>query len=260
MIKVLLVEDDVRLADALGGALETYGYVVEQVRTAKAALAAAPADIVLLDLGLPDMDGVDLCRRLRERPDGGDTGVIMVTARGRQRERVRGLRSGADDYVVKPLAVDELCARMEAVLRRTRRRTDDPALALGPLRVDLATRTVTRDGAPVELTRKEFDLLVALAREAGSVVSREHLLLRVWQTSWPGTLRTLEVHIGTLRSKLDVPGLIETVRGVGYRLAAAVPNAADPSAAVPNAADPNTVVPPVERIEPVAPGRPGPRT
>jgi DNA-binding response OmpR family regulator len=237
MIKVLLVEDDVRLADALAGALEARGYVVDQVRTGQAALTAAPVDIILLDLGLPDMDGVDLCRRLRERADGGDTGVIMVTARGRQSERVRGLRSGADDYVVKPLAVDELCARMEAVLRRTRRRSEDPPLTVGPLRVELGTRTVTRDGAPVDLTRKEFDLLAALAREAGSVVSREHLLLRVWHTSWPGTLRTLEVHIGTLRSKLDVPGLIETVRGVGYRLA--VPDVADagppPVSAVPAA-------------------------
>ncbi|KOX20781.1 response regulator transcription factor [Nocardiopsis sp. NRRL B-16309] len=220
MIKVLLVEDDVRLADALAGALEARGYVVDQVRTGQGALTAAPVDIVLLDLGLPDMDGVDLCRRLRERADGADTGIIMVTARGRQSERVRGLRSGADDYVVKPLAVDELCARMEAVLRRTRRRPEDPPLSVGPLSVDLATRTVTRGEAPVDLTRKEFDLLAALVREAGSVVSREHLLLRVWQTSWPGTLRTLEVHIGTLRSKLDVPGLIETVRGVGYRVAA----------------------------------------
>ncbi|NYH51979.1 MULTISPECIES: response regulator transcription factor [Nocardiopsis] len=218
MIKVLLVEDDVRLADALAGALEANGYTVDQVRTAESALAAAPADIVLLDLGLPDMDGIELCARLRERHDVGDTAVIMVTARGRQRERVRGLRAGADDYVVKPLAIEELCARMEAVLRRTRRRADTP-LTAGPLRIDPATRAVTRGGRPVELTRKEFDLLVALVREAGTVVSREHLLLRVWQTAWPGTLRTLEVHVGTLRAKLGVPGLIETVRGVGYRLA-----------------------------------------
>ncbi|MEE2036446.1 response regulator transcription factor [Nocardiopsis sp. CT-R113] len=217
MIKVLLVEDDVRLADALAGALEANGYSVDQVRTAEGALAAAPADLVLLDLGLPDMDGIELCGRLRERHDAGDTGVIMVTARGRQRERVRGLRAGADDYVVKPLAVDELCARMEAVLRRTRTRVEGP-LAVGPLRVDRATRAVTCDGEPVDLTRKEFDLLLALVREAGAVVPREHLLLRVWQTTWPGTLRTLEVHIGTLRSKLGLPGLIETVRGVGYRL------------------------------------------
>ncbi|GAB2516430.1 response regulator transcription factor [Nocardiopsis aegyptia] len=247
MIKVLLVEDDVRLADALAGALEGRGYVVDQVRTGQAALGAAPVDIILLDLGLPDMDGIDLCRRLRERADGADTGIIMVTARGRQSERVRGLRSGADDYVVKPLAVDELCARMEAVLRRTRRRPEDPPVALGPLSVDLATRTVTRGDEPVDLTRKEFDLLAALVREAGSVVSREHLLLRVWQTSWPGTLRTLEVHIGTLRSKLDVPGLIETVRGVGYRLAAA-------DGAAPGAADGATGRPSVSAA-PVQPAR-----
>lgn len=219
MIKVLLVEDDIRLADALAGALEAKGYAVEQARTADGALAAAPADLVLLDLGLPDMDGIELCTRLRRRNEVGDTAVIMVTARGGQHERVRGLRSGADDYVVKPLAIEELCARMEAVLRRTRKCVDPPMDA-GPLRVDPATRVVTRDGKQVELTRKEFDLLTVLVREAGRVVSREQLLLRVWRTTWPGTLRTLEVHVGTLRSKLGAPGLIETVRGVGYRLRA----------------------------------------
>ncbi|OLT25512.1 DNA-binding response regulator [Nocardiopsis sp. CNR-923] len=217
MITVLLVEDDVRLADALAGALEGHGYTVEQVRTAEAALAAPPVDIVLLDLGLPDMDGIDLCRRMRERPDGGDTAIIMVTARGDRRERVRGLRSGADDYVVKPLALEELCARMEAVLRRTARR-GGPILSAGAVAVDPAARTATCAGVPVDLTRKEFDLLAVLVREAGTVVPREQLLLRVWQTAWQGTRRTLEVHVGTLRSKLGVPGLIETVRGVGYRL------------------------------------------
>lgn len=222
MIKVLLVEDDVRLADALAGALETNGYEVVQVRTAGDALAASPADVVLLDLGLPDMDGIDLCRALRERQDFGDSAIIMVTARGRQRERVLGLRSGADDYVVKPLAIEELCARMEAVLRRTGTRSGT-VLEAGPVRVDTSTRVVTCEGRPVELTRKEFDLLVVLVREAGGVVSREHLLLRVWQTSWPGTLRTLEVHIGTLRSKLEAPRLIQTVRGVGYRMAVGSP-------------------------------------
>ena len=222
MIKVLLVEDDVRLADALAGALETNGYEVVQVRTAGDALAASPADVVLLDLGLPDMDGIDLCRALRERQDFGDSAIIMVTARGRQRERVLGLRSGADDYVVKPLAIEELCARMEAVLRRTGTRSGT-VLEAGPIRVDTSTRVVTCEGRPVELTRKEFDLLVVLVREAGGVVSREHLLLRVWQTSWPGTLRTLEVHIGTLRSKLEAPRLIQTVRGVGYRMAVGSP-------------------------------------
>lgn len=218
MINVLLVEDDVRLADALTGALEAQGYEVDQAHTAGDALAASPADVVLLDLGLPDMDGIELCRLLRRRQDFGDTAVLMVTARGRQRERVLGLRSGADDYLVKPLVIEELCARMEAVLRRTRKQVDT-VLEAGPVRVDLGTRTVECQGRPVELTRKEFDLLVALVREAGRVVSREHLLLRVWHTSWPGTLRTLEVHIATLRSKLEVPRLIRTVRGIGYGLA-----------------------------------------
>ncbi|WP_017585405.1 response regulator transcription factor [Nocardiopsis ganjiahuensis] len=230
MIKVLLVEDDVRLADALAGALEAHGYEVDQVRTAGGALAAPPADIVLLDLGLPDMDGIELCRRIRERQDVGDTAIIMVTARRQQRERILGLRSGADDYVVKPLAIEELCARMEAVLRRTSRRIDT-VLEAGPLRVDLTTRSVLCADRPVELTRKEFDLLIVLMREAGTVVSREHLLLRVWHTAWPGTLRTLEVHIGTLRSKLGAPRLIRTVRGVGYRLVTAEHTGAEPAGA-----------------------------
>ncbi|WP_028647334.1 response regulator transcription factor [Nocardiopsis sp. CNT312] len=217
MITVLLVEDDVRLADALTGALEGHGYTVVQARTAATALASPPVDLVLLDLGLPDMDGIELCRRLRERHDVGDTALIMVTARGGRYDRVRGLRAGADDYVVKPLAIEELCARMEAVLRRTSRR-EDPVLSAGPVTVDPGNRSVTCAGARIELTRKEFDLLTVLIREEGAVVSREQLLLRVWHTAWPGTRRTLEVHVGTLRSKLGVPGIIETVRGIGYRL------------------------------------------
>ena len=216
MIKVLLVEDDVRLADALAGALEAHGYEVDQARTAGGALAAPPADIVLLDLGLPDMDGIELCQRIRERQDFGDTAIIMVTARRQQRERILGLRSGADDYVVKPLVIEELCARMEAVLRRTTRRVDT-VLRTGPVEADLATRSVLCEGRPVELTRKEFDLLAALLEDPGAVVRRADLMEQVWDMNWFGSTKTLDVHVASLRRKLGDPGWIETIRGVGFR-------------------------------------------
>lgn len=218
MMRLLLVEDDVRLAAALADALRAQGFLVEHVATAREALAAAPVDVVLLDLGLPDGDGVDVIRALRAGFATASTGLIVVTARGGQSDRVAGLRAGADDYVVKPLALQELLARIEAVARR---RGPSPAssLRLAELEVDLAARRVTRAGEEVELTQKEFDLLAALALEAGVAVPRDRLLLRVWQTLWPGTQRTLEVHVATLRAKLGDPALIETVRGVGYRLA-----------------------------------------
>ncbi|WP_046468983.1 response regulator transcription factor [Allosalinactinospora lopnorensis] len=222
-MKVLLVEDDVRLADALTSALRAHGYEVSHVTTGAAALNAAPADLVLLDLGLPDYDGVDLCRKLRERDD---VAIIAVTARGTERDRVSGLRVGADDYVVKPFSFAELTARMEAVLRRVRTSRPQP-VRIGPLRLDMDAHQVTRDGAPIPLTRKEFDLLTALARDPGSVVPKQRLLIEVWNTDWQGTHRTLEVHIGTLRAKLGEPGLVQTVRGVGYRLAAPDPGHPD---------------------------------
>lgn len=219
MISVLLVEDDLRLADALSGALRSHGYQVRHVSTGAQAIAADPVDVVLLDLGLPDGDGLDVCQALRERFDMADAAILVVTARGQERQRVAGLRRGADDYIVKPLAMEELLARMEAVLRRTRG-TRAAVLTGGPVRLDLAAREATFAGAIMALTRKEFDLLVALVREAGAVLSHERLMLTVWQTAWQGNRRTLEVHVGTLRSKLGNPDLIETVRGVGYRFAA----------------------------------------
>jgi DNA-binding response OmpR family regulator len=215
-MRVLLVEDDVRVADALATALRRQGYDVHRAATATSALAAPTVDLVLLDLGLPDGDGVGVCRELRKR---GDVPIIVVTARGAERDRVVGLRSGADDYVVKPFSMAELAARIDAVLRRARPRPA-PELRLDSLRIDLARHEVSRAGERVALTRKEFELLAALAREAGAVVSRDRLLVEVWRTTWPGAGRTLDVHMATLRAKLGDAGLIETVRGVGYRLAA----------------------------------------
>ena len=216
---MLLVDDDVRFAGALETALRQRGYDVVRAPTAADALRAVPdrgVDIVLLDLGLPDKDGIDVCRELRRR---GDLPIIAVTARGEERERVLGLRSGADDYVVKPFGMAELQARMEAVLRRSSRPSTVPEpVCVGALVVDAYARRVTVAGREVTLTRKEFDLLAALARQPGGAVTRDQLVAEVWHTTWAGTGRTVEVHVASLRAKLGDPGLVQTVRGVGYRL------------------------------------------
>jgi DNA-binding response OmpR family regulator len=180
--------------------------------------------VVLLDLGLPDQDGYEVCGKIRKRTS---TPVIMVTARSDVRYRIHGLNLGADDYVVKPYDTGELLARIHAVSRRTVH--EDPSgggesvLRLGPVHIELPTRRVSVDGAVVQLTRKEFDLLALLAQRPGVVFRREQIISEVWRTSWEGTGRTLEVHVASLRSKLRRPSLIETVRGVGYRLVAPAP-------------------------------------
>ncbi|WP_033341139.1 response regulator transcription factor [Catenuloplanes japonicus] len=216
-MRILLVEDDFRVAAAMMSMLQRSGYTVEHAATAAAALSAAPSDLVLLDLNLPDGDGVDVCRALRARDP--DLAIIVVTARGEERDRVVGLRIGADDYVVKPFSMAELQARIEALLRRTARtgRAAPETVELGPLRIDYAARTVQVDGRPVTLTRKEFDILGSLARQPGVVLTGERLLLDVWQTTWSGK-HTLQVHVGSLRAKLGRPDLVQNVRGVGYRL------------------------------------------
>jgi DNA-binding response OmpR family regulator len=215
-VRVLLVEDDARVAAALETALRQHGHEVHRAATGAAALQAAPVDLVLLDLGLPDRDGIEVCRELRAR---SDVAIIAVTARGEERERVLGLRSGADDYVVKPFGIAELQARIEAVMRRAMRTTQTrPEVRVGTLAVDLDARRVTVNGAEVMLTRKEFELLAALARRPGHAVTREQLLAEVWRTTWRGSLHTLEVHVASLRGKLGDGGYVQTVRGVGYRL------------------------------------------
>jgi DNA-binding response OmpR family regulator len=179
--------------------------------------------VVLLDLGLPDQDGYEVCGKIRKRTS---TPVIMVTARADVRSRIHGLNLGADDYVVKPYDTGELLARIHAVSRRTvpdeAAAPGDTALRLGPVHIELPNRQVTVDGSVVQLTRKEFDLLALLAQRPGVVFRREQIISEVWRTSWEGTGRTLEVHVASLRSKLRMPALIETVRGVGYRLVAPV--------------------------------------
>jgi DNA-binding response OmpR family regulator len=213
-MRVLLVEDDARFAGALIAALRRSGYEVDHAPTAAAALAARPGDLVLLDVGLPDGDGMDLCRRLRAK---GEVAIIMLTARSEERDRVAGLRGGADDYVVKPFGFAELQARIEAVLRRARPRPGG-VREVGRLRVDLNRHEVCVGDGPVILTRKEFHLLTLLVTEPGTAVRRERLLTEVWHTSWQGTSRTLDVHMATLRGKIGDGARIETIRGVGYRI------------------------------------------
>jgi DNA-binding response OmpR family regulator len=215
-MRVLLVEDDVRVAAAVASGLRKRGYEVDCAGSIAEALDAAPADIVLLDLGLPDGDGMDLCRSLRSRQP--EVGIIAVTARGEERDRVSGLLTGADDYVVKPFSMAELHARMAAVLRRAVRAT--PAaqqVEIGGLTIDFTARRVLRGGDEIPLTRKEFDILAALARRPGIAVARDRIIIEVWQTSWVGP-HVLDVHMAALRGKLGDPGLVQTVRGVGYRL------------------------------------------
>ncbi len=215
-MRILLVEDDRRVAAALSSALTRRGYEVEHAATVAAAISAAPCDLVLLDLTLPDGDGTDLCRELRRRSN--QLGIIAVTARGEERDRVLGLRIGADDYVVKPFSMVELQARIEAVLRRASHAA--PArnlIEVGPVRIDVAARTVTVAARSVSLTRKEFDVLLSLARQPGVAVPRDRILLDAWGTTFADR-HTVEVHVGSLRGKLGDPRLVETVRGVGYRL------------------------------------------
>ncbi|MEV5765129.1 response regulator transcription factor [Micromonospora sp. NPDC052213] len=215
-VRILLVEDDLRVASALTKALRRRGYEVVPALTAAEAIRADPVDLVLLDLNLPDRDGLEVCRRLRQTDE--DVAIIAVSARAEEYDRVAGLRAGADDYVVKPFSMVELQARIEAVMRRTVRSARTTSqLRVGTLRIDVDARRVWVGDREVSLARKEFDLLVALARQAGAVVPRDRLQLDVWQTTW-GTRHNLDVHVAALRGKLDDAGLVETVRGVGYRL------------------------------------------
>jgi DNA-binding response OmpR family regulator len=222
-MRVLLVEDDVRVAAALATALNRRGHEVIHSPTATGAVATFGTErfeLVLLDLNLPDGDGIDVCRALRRRDE--QVAIIAVTARADERDRVAGLRTGADDYVVKPYSMAELDARMEAVLRRSVRAAPPPSdvVTAGDVRIDVAARRVMVNDREVALTRKEFEILLVLARTPDVVVTYDRLILAVWQTSYVGR-HTLDVHVGSLRAKLDTPNLVQTVRGVGYRLAPA---------------------------------------
>ncbi|MGW6910540.1 winged helix-turn-helix domain-containing protein [Streptomyces sp. NPDC054940] len=267
-IQVLLIEDDETIAEPLAEGLGNFGLTVDHVTTGAEGLRRPYGDVVLLDLGLPDMDGIDVCRGIRRV---SDVPVIILSARGEEADRVLGLELGADDYLAKPFSVRELVARVRAVTRRTQRTEavaepvaavpprsyetaaslsyeiapspsyeiappphpsqeapapsafDDtapqPAYAPGPLVVDRRTRQVWVGEVPVSLTPKEFELLALLAEDPGAVCSRQQILDRVWDPHYEGPTKTLDVHVASLRRKLGDPAWIQTLRGVGFRLA-----------------------------------------
>ncbi len=226
--RILIVEDEDSISQPFAEALRRAGFEPLVTRTAAGALEMADGaepDLVILDLTLPDGDGRDVCRELRRR---SDVPIVMLTARGTEMDKVVGLELGADDYVVKPFSAREVISRIRAVLRRSVPRDGDGAEAepirIGELELDPAARVVRLGGEGLDLSRKEFDLLAELMRNAGRVVKREDLMAKVWDVNWFGSTKTLDVHVGWLRRKLgDDPGrphYIETVRGVGFRFAA----------------------------------------
>ncbi|MCW2288825.1 response regulator transcription factor [Leucobacter luti] len=220
-MKILVIEDDDRVAAALCAFLRKSGFDTLRAADGAAGLACldAEVDVVLLDLGLPDVDGIDLCRRIRAR-----TGVpiLIATARTDVQDRIQGLRAGADDFLVKPYDVRELVARIEAVTRRVRAMPQEgdhaaPIVVCG-VTIDLVARQVSTAAGPIDLTPKEFDIVAVLARYPGVVVPRDRIIFEVWNTEWHAFQRSLEVHVGSIRRKTGRSELIETIRGVGYKL------------------------------------------
>ena len=229
-VEVLLVEDDPSIARSLTESLETAGFTVTHVATGGEAIEAELGDIVLLDLGLPDMDGYDVCRRIREH---STVPIIVITARGEEFDRVLGLELGADDYVVKPFGFRELMARMRAVRRRyegapgesgASNDATDETLRCGPLTVDRRTHRVTLDGPDgpneIALTPKEFGLLAYLLEDPGAVRTRTDIIEHVWDANWFGPTKTLDAHVAGIRRKLGDPRWVLAVRGVGFRIEA----------------------------------------
>jgi two-component system response regulator RegX3 len=224
---ILLVEDERSITEPLAAALEREGFEAQVAGTVAEALEHAKRvqpDLVLLDVMLPDGSGFDVCRELRRT---SRVPIIMLTARGEETDRVIGLELGADDYVVKPFSAREVTARIRAVLRRVESAPEPEGgvIEIGDVRLDPAKREVRRAGEALELSRKEFDLLELLMRNAGTVVKRERLIEDVWDTTWFGSTKTLDVHVSGLRRKLGddatEPRYLHTVRGVGFRFAGA---------------------------------------
>jgi DNA-binding response OmpR family regulator len=215
---VLLIEDEQSIGALVRAYLERHGYRPVWVRSGEAGLVELerhPIRLVILDVGLPGIDGFEVCRRVRSR---SSLPIIMLTARDEEADRVAGLEVGADDYVPKPFSPRELMARVKAVLRRTEPGSVAEVLQQGDVTLWRRAREVEVDGARVELTGKEFDLLTYFMENPGAVLSRELLLDRVWGLEYPAETRTVDVHVGQIQKKLGRPGLIETVRGAGYKV------------------------------------------
>ena len=223
--RILLVEDELSITEPLAAALEREGFDALVAGSVVEALEAAERqrpDLVLLDVMLPDGSGFDVARELRRH---STVPIIMLTARGEEADRVIGLELGADDYVVKPFSAREVVARIRAVLRRAEPGASETGgtIEIGDVRLDPAKREVRHGGTPLELSRKEFDVLELLMRDAGTVVRRERLIEEVWDTNWFGSTKTLDVHVSSLRRKLgddaNEPRYLHTIRGVGFRFA-----------------------------------------
>jgi DNA-binding response OmpR family regulator len=216
VMRILLVEDDLGIAKPLVEGLQRQGYEVTWVRFGRDAIKEQGHDVVLLDLGLPDVDGEVVTAAIREK---SDIPIIVLTARSDEIDRVSLLDLGADDYIVKPFGFRELTARIRAVTRRTSDRSPagGDTVEFGSLSIDHRTRAVTFDGSDVVLTPKEYDLLDFLTADPGAVLSRDEILRSVWDENWWGSTKTLDVHIASLRKKIGDSNLIRTVRGVGYQ-------------------------------------------
>jgi len=214
-VNVLVIEDDEPIALALVNGLRRAGFVAESVGSAAAALNALPTEFILLDLSLPDRDGVELFHSLREVTTAP---IIMVTARGSEEDRISGLDLGADDYVVKPFGVRELIARINAVLRRSSAKEPEAVQVLDGVEIDRRVRAVRSHGSVVACTPKEYGILEFLARDPGKVITRQELLDGVWGPHWYGATKMIDVHVASLRRKLGAPEFIETLRGVGFRI------------------------------------------
>lgn len=216
-MNVLVIEDDEPIAHALVNGLSRAGFIAHSAGSAAEALNSLPTDFILLDLSLPDRDGVELFHGLRSVSQAP---IIMVTARGSEEDRIAGLDLGADDYVVKPFGVRELVARINAVLRRASARDPEvpPLQSLDGVEIDRRVRTVHSGGQVVACTPKEYGILEFLARDPGKVITRQELLDGVWGPHWYGATKMIDVHVASLRRKLGAPHFIETLRGVGFRI------------------------------------------
>lgn len=217
---IVIVEDDESIREMLRYYFRSVGYEVGVFESGEAYFETGgglePA-LFILDIMLPGMDGLEILRRLRAGAPGSEVPVLMLTARTAEMDKVKGLETGADDYVVKPFGIMELHARVKALLRRTARAKPESVLVCGDLEIDSSAREVRRGGAPVELTYKEFELLRLLATRRGIALSRDDILHAVWDYDFTGETRTVDMHVKTLRQKLG-EGYIQTVRGVGYKM------------------------------------------